>query len=180
MKAKICNGLVLRLSTAALILVIFFSSLGEGTEFSIKRRVKRKVLFTKSSKFFFRLNGKENILNYTTLLAHGWGFRINYDLPSSLNQRLHFFKRDVHNDIDNIENPLFSNMVNCILKRVCLILSQPFMAENCGVFCGIGKIIARSQGIEADFFKTFGEKCHLYQERCSASLEKSSIFSLVS
>ncbi|XP_019772538.1 uncharacterized protein LOC109546148 [Dendroctonus ponderosae] len=148
----------------------------DGTEFSIKKRVKRKVVFTKSSKFFFRLNGKENILNYTTLLAHGWGFRINYDLPHTLAQRMHFFKRDIHNDIEEIQNPMLANMVNCVLSKACAILSQPFVAKNCGIFCGIGKIVASSQGIEADFFKTFSGKCQLYHERCPGSFEKSSIF----
>ncbi|XP_050293764.1 uncharacterized protein LOC126734265 [Anthonomus grandis grandis] len=147
----------------------------EGVEFSIKKRVRRKVLFTKSSKFFFRLNGKDNVLNYTTLIAHGWGFRINYELPSSLNQRTRFFKRDVHSEVENIQDPFISKIVNCVLKQVCGVLSQPF-AQNCGIFCGIGRIIASSQGIEADFFRTFGKKCQLYQERCPASFEKASIF----
>ncbi|XP_030752611.1 uncharacterized protein LOC115879764 [Sitophilus oryzae] len=159
-----------------LVLILYMVFCVDSYEFSLKKRVKRKVLFTKSSKFFFRLNGKDNILNYTTLLAHGWGFRISYDLPSSLNQRLRFFKRDVHSDIENINNPIVSKLVYCVLAQVCSIVSQSFLAENCGIFCEIAKIIASARGIEANFFKSLADKCQLYQERCPQTDLGSSIF----
>ncbi|KAL1506078.1 hypothetical protein ABEB36_005509 [Hypothenemus hampei] len=158
-----------------LVIICFLLTFTDG-EFSLKKRVKRKVVFTKSSKFFFRVNGKENMLNYTNILAHGWGFRINYDLPSTLTQRKQFFKRDVHQDIQNVQNPLISGLVNCILKRLCGILSQPYIVRNCGIFCGVVKIIMNSQGLEADFFKTFARKCQLYEERCPRIFEKSMVF----
>ncbi|KAF7280671.1 uncharacterized protein LOC143195235 [Rhynchophorus ferrugineus] len=162
-------------NVAAIVLLVFYMLCStQGYDFSVKKRVKRKVLFTKSSKFFFRLNGKDNILTYTSLLAHGWGFRINFDLPHTLNQRRLFFKRDVHEDIENIKNPVASTIANCVLAKVCSVFLQIFPSNKCGVFCGIAKIVASSQGLEADFFKSFGDKCQLYRERCPADSDASS------
>ncbi|CAG9772589.1 unnamed protein product [Ceutorhynchus assimilis] len=101
------SSLKYKVGTATVILVIYLVFQVESREFSLKKRVRRTVLFTKSSKFFFRINGKDNVLNYTTLLAHGWGFRINFDLPSTLAQRHRFFKRDVHQDVENIKDPKY-------------------------------------------------------------------------
>lgn len=54
--------------------------------------------------FKVRFNGRENVINRTDIFAHGWGVRVNYDLPDTIQNRFKLFKRDIHNHIENIPN----------------------------------------------------------------------------
>lgn len=45
------------------------------------------------------------MFTYTTIFAFGYGsFRVNWDLPHDIPRRYQFFKRDIHEDIQNIQN----------------------------------------------------------------------------
>ncbi|XP_060527186.1 uncharacterized protein LOC132702524 [Cylas formicarius] len=132
-----------------------------------KHRVRRKVLFTKSSKFFFRLNGKDNMLNYTDIWAHGWGFRINYDLPHTVPKRNQFFRRDVHSDIANLDDPVLAGALSCALRPFCEMLTgHRGEGDNCGVLCGIASLIERTRGTEAAFFRSFADGCRAERTAC--------------
>ncbi|CAH1974901.1 unnamed protein product [Acanthoscelides obtectus] len=82
--------------------VLVSQVLANSTELVQKHRIKRKVVFTKSSKYFFRFNGKLNSLNWTQIFAFGYTVRVNFDLPHDIPRRYQFFKRDIHEDIQNI------------------------------------------------------------------------------
>lgn len=59
-------------------------------------------MYSNSPWFQFRLNGKDNLIPWTQIFAHGWGFRINWELPETLPRRHKFFKRETHDDIENL------------------------------------------------------------------------------
>lgn len=82
-----------------------------------RHRVRRKVAFSKNSKFFvskllllilvpitllinqFRLNGKANSVPWVQIFAVGYAVRVNYDLPENIQKRHKFFKRDIHSEL---------------------------------------------------------------------------------
>ncbi|KAJ8938425.1 hypothetical protein NQ318_011864, partial [Aromia moschata] len=126
------------------ILLVFFCIVHANIQsiHQTKHRVKRKVVFTSSSKFFFRLNGKLNTLNYTTFFATGYSLRINYDLPSTIPKRYKFFKRDIHRDITSIPDESAVRQFSCVVAHFCNVMSSILMSKNCGFFCGIINIIS--------------------------------------
>nr|XP_015840908.1 PREDICTED: uncharacterized protein LOC107399276 [Tribolium castaneum] len=145
-------------------LSVIVASNGANSEY--KHRTKRKVVFSKSSKFFVRLNGKDNMLNYTEIFAHGWTFRINYDLPETIPKRHQFFKRDVHAELDGVADESLRGVYSCILKYVCERVSEVQAAPECGIFCGIGNIILSSLTAESEFFQAFVNKCEHHASNC--------------
>ncbi|KAF5299322.1 hypothetical protein FQA39_LY02495 [Lamprigera yunnana] len=121
-----------------------------------RHRVKRKVLFSKNSKLFFRLNGKANVVPWIQILAHGWAFRVNWDLPDTTFRRHKFFKREIHNVQDNLKN---IHGYSCVLSHICQYVNNIKISKKCGIFCEIGKIISRSQGVEVDYLYTMHDIC---------------------
>ncbi|KAJ3666039.1 hypothetical protein Zmor_001495 [Zophobas morio] len=144
-----------------------------GINSEYKHRTKRKVVFSKSSKFFFRLNGKDNVLNYTEVFAHGWTIRMNYDLPESIPRRHQFFKRDVHAELDTITDESILGVYSCVLKYICESVANLKVADKCGMFCEIGSIIARTATMESAFFKSFIDKCDYHIDNCPYLLKNS-------
>ncbi|KAK9754874.1 hypothetical protein QE152_g819 [Popillia japonica] len=134
-------------------------------------RVKRWLVFNKNSRFFARLNGKDNVVPWNTLITHGWGFRINYQLPDTENRKHRFFKRDIHGEIDKIQNPWGQQGYSCLMKFLCQIVGKIKASKICGMFCEIGNIIAESEGYDADFFYSLVSKCDIYNERCPYDIE---------
>lgn len=126
------------------------------------QRFKRQIVFQKSSKYFvsigkhfkaaksgilflqLRVNGKENMINHTDIFAHGWGVRVNWDLPDTLSKRFKLFKRDIHDNIETLRDGRAKEGFSCIVKYLCEY--RDFMTSNeaeCGIFCGIGRIILK-------------------------------------
>ncbi|GJQ74286.1 hypothetical protein Trydic_g19183 [Trypoxylus dichotomus] len=134
-------------------------------------RVKRWLLFNKNSKMFARLNGKDNIVPWNTIITHGWGFRINYDLPDTENRKFRFFKRDIHAEIDKIQSPWGQQGYACLMKFLCQIVAKIKTSKICGMFCEIGNIIAESEGYDADFFYSLVSKCDVYHDKCPYDIE---------
>ncbi|XP_072395557.1 uncharacterized protein [Diabrotica undecimpunctata] len=131
-----------------------------------KSRVRRRVVFTKSSKYFFRFNGKLNTVPYNQVVAFGYTVRVNYDLPHDVKSRFQFFKRDIHEDLTNIPDQFAVQGFSCVMKHICQTFSNFEFTETCGFFCDLGKIILRENGTEATFIKNFFSKCSHYEELC--------------
>ncbi|KAL3273270.1 hypothetical protein HHI36_014724 [Cryptolaemus montrouzieri] len=122
-------------------------------EYGNSIRVKRKIAFTKNSKFFIRLNGKTNVLNITSIFAHGWSIRINYDLPDSLQKMHKIFRRNTDSfDGANGFPTLLSTLVR---KKLCRTFNVPLNISTCGFFCEIKRIIHRSSGSQTEFLQSF-------------------------
>ncbi|XP_057665676.1 uncharacterized protein LOC130899624 [Diorhabda carinulata] len=158
--------------TAIIFLSIFIYNIHCSTDLA-RSRVRRRVVFTKSSKFFFRFNGKLNTLPYNQVVACGYTVRMNFDLPHDVKSRFTLFKRDIHDDISNIPNDYnlenFRTAVQglaCVMKQICKTFSNLKFSETCGLFCDIGKIIMRDEGNDALFIKNFFSKCEHYEEVC--------------
>nr|CAI5851978.1 unnamed protein product [Callosobruchus analis] len=146
---------------------VFISpALTNSTQLAAKHRIKRNVVFTKSSKYFFRFNGKLNTFNWTQIFAYGYTVRVNYDLPHDIPKRYQLFKRDIHEDIQNIPDELASQGFSCMLKHICDAYSTLSNATYCGFFCEIGKIVVSEEGMENRFFKRILDKCDHYRQRC--------------
>ncbi|KAF5307131.1 hypothetical protein FQR65_LT07115 [Abscondita terminalis] len=131
----------------------------EGTH----HRVKRKVLFSKNSKLFLRLNGKDNVIPWNQIFAHGWAFRINWDLPDTPLRRHKFFKREVEAARKNLKHV---QGYSCILKHICHFIKSIKISSNCGIFCKVGHIITQSRGVDVDFFHTVHDLCNDYVAEC--------------
>nr|XP_023017186.1 uncharacterized protein LOC111506366 [Leptinotarsa decemlineata] len=100
------------------------------------------------------------------MIAFGYTVRMNWDLPHDTKNRFLFFKRDIHEDIDDIPDRLASQGFSCVLNHVCKIVSTFKEFESCGFFCEIGKIISRETGLEANFFKNLISRCDYYEKIC--------------
>ncbi|KAG5889373.1 hypothetical protein JTB14_009166 [Gonioctena quinquepunctata] len=161
----IFSSLLSRITLLFAFIIVLLLCSAFGTNGVSKSRVRRRVVFTKSSKYFFRFNGKLSTLNYTTIVAFGYTVRVNWDLPHDTKNRFLFFKRDIHNDIENIPDELAQGF-SCALNHVCQVVSSFRKLESCGFFCEIGKIIARETGLEGNFFKSLMSRCDYYETLC--------------
>ncbi|XP_019868265.1 uncharacterized protein LOC109597079 [Aethina tumida] len=143
----------------------------ESVNSHINHRVRRKVVFTKSSKFFFRLNGKDTVLNRSDIFAHGWAVRVNYDLPSTIPRRHQLFKRDIYSEMTSLPIESASEGFHCIFRHLCEMFTTVTNSQTSGFLSQIGGIITQSQGMEADFFKSFVEKCDYQTDTCPSLSE---------
>ncbi|XP_071055593.1 uncharacterized protein [Onthophagus taurus] len=157
-----------KFSVIVLLLIIINSGFCEEKNHS---RVKRKLVFNKSMRFFSRINGKDNVIKWNTFIAHGWGFRINFELPDSLPKRHRFFKRDIHNEIENVPTTWGKQGFACMLKYLCEITARIRSSDQCGIFCEIGILIAESTGTDASFLRSLTSNCEKYKEKCPYPFE---------
>ncbi|XP_017773193.1 PREDICTED: uncharacterized protein LOC108560244 [Nicrophorus vespilloides] len=151
-----------------LLVVALFSLLLLAPCEEIKHRVRRKVLFSKNSKLFFRFNVKVTILPWGILLAHAYAVRVNYELPDTIQKFYRFWKRNVHEEIETENNiqPGYVHGYSCIFSMLCGFVDSVQSSRSCGMFCEMGKIIASSSGLDAEFFKSIVSKCEYYQTKC--------------
>ncbi|CAG9858043.1 unnamed protein product [Phyllotreta striolata] len=137
-----------------------------------RSRVRRRVVFTKSSKYFYRFNGKLNTLPYNQIVAFGYTVRVNFDLPHDAKSRYLFFKRDIHEEISNMPDELAVQGFSCAMKHICMTFSNFQFSDSCGFFCDLGKIIMRENGTEAQFIRNFFSRCDHYMIACQHEIDE--------
>ncbi|XP_018323162.1 uncharacterized protein LOC108735624 [Agrilus planipennis] len=147
--------------------IVFFTLIVPLCFTEHKNRLRRRVVFVKDSKFFMRLNGRINMLNYTTIFAHGWGFKIAYDLPTTMSKKKLFFKRNSDFNLEDFYSSWFDKVqFYHIMDQIC----KHFLRDStrrCGVSCKIQNIINSSNGTDGAFFQSFIEKCNHYSNKYS-------------
>ncbi|KAJ9592952.1 hypothetical protein L9F63_015376 [Diploptera punctata] len=93
-------------------------------------RVKRTMIFVKGSKFFVRLNFKNQVFPNSVLLVYAAGYKLNFNLPDDVKTSpSHFHRRAIY---ENIESILDQNGINgreCILRFLCEA-AQHMMPKN--------------------------------------------------
>ncbi|CAH2982053.1 unnamed protein product [Chilo suppressalis] len=128
------------------------------------KRQRRYLVLRNTSKVFWRLNFKANMVPWNQIFAQALGFRMNWDDPPETFQTFHrhrLYRRTVYSNLELLIDKNGLNGYHCVRRAICEMAA---LSEASGLYCKILKMIFRRQSSDTD-------KWHkdLTKEECARS-----------
>ncbi|CAG9791033.1 unnamed protein product [Diatraea saccharalis] len=128
-----------------------------------RTRQKRYLIFRNTSKFFWRLNFKANMVPWNQIFAQALGFRMNWDEPPETFRPYHrLHRRTVYSNLELLLDKNGLNGYHCVRRAICEMV--PVTTPK-GIYFKILKIVFRRQSSDTERWHK-----NITEEDCATSI----------